>query len=68
LIDFANVYSPAMNSQNLSSDPHVIATAPDEDLMQGIQKIIDLLKEMLRSPNLLDDYDLDTETSSSGKK
>ena len=68
LIDFANVFTPPSNSLTLSSDPHAIATAPDEDLMLGIQKIIFLLEEMLRTPHLLDDYDLDTETSASGKK
>jgi hypothetical protein len=68
LIDFANVYIPCASSQDPSSDPHTLSPAPDEDLMQGIQKIIGLLEELLRTPNLLDDYDLDTETSSSGKK
>ena len=68
LIDFANVFTPPSNSQTLSSDPHATATAPDEDLLLGIQKIICLLEEMLRTPHLLDDYDLDTETSAGGKK
>jgi hypothetical protein len=68
LIDFANVFTPPSNSLPPLSDPHSIATAPDEDLMLGIQKIIGLLEEMLRTPHLLDDYDLDTETSASGKK
>ena len=68
LIDFANVFTPPSNSQTPLSDPHAISPSPDEDLMLGIQKIIGLLEEMLRTPHLLDDYDLDTETSASGNK